>query len=218
MIRVRMLTAALALAAVLPAGCESMSHTGKGVVGGSLLGSAVGTGIGLATGNAGAGAAIGGLGGAAVGGMIGADKDDAQRDRSDAIALARAEAAAPISRGPLSVAEVMQMSRPDPATNVRVGDDVIVDYIRTTNSQYNLTPQDLQDLTAAGVSNVVIKEMMATRHRTPPRTVVVREPAPPVVMYERPYYDPWGHPIYYRPYRPYPPMGVGFSYTHINRR
>ena len=214
MIRVRMLGAALALAALVPAGCESMSNTGKGVVGGSLLGSAVGTGIGLATGNARAGAAIGGLGGAAVGGMIGADKDQAQRDRSDAIALARAESAAPLSRGPLSVAEVMEMARPDAAGQV-VSPDVLIGYIRSTGSQYNLSPQDLKDLKGAGVDDRVVQEMMATRHRAPPppRTVVVREPAPPpVVVYERPYYDPWGYPVYRRPY---PPPGVGFSYTHV---
>ncbi len=216
MIQVRMLPTALALAALVPVGCESMSNTGKGVVGGSLLGSAVGTGIGLATGNPRAGAAIGGLGGAAVGGMVGADKDEKQRERSDAIALAQAESAAPISRGPLSVAEVMQMSRPDPATNARVSDDLIINYIQTTNSQYNLTPQDLRELTAAGVSDRVIQEMMATRQRVQPprRTVVVREAAPPpVVVYERPYYDPWGGPGYYRPYRPYPAPGFGFSYS-----
>ena len=69
----------IGLLAVLSAGCESMSNTGKGVVGGSLLGSAVGTGIGLATGNPRAGAAIGGLAGAGIGGAVGAEKDEQQQ-------------------------------------------------------------------------------------------------------------------------------------------
>ena len=209
----RFLLPALALAALSPVGCETMSNTGKGATAGSLIGGAVGTGLGLATGNPRTGAAIGVLAGAGIGGAVGAEKDNAlaekKLDRDIAQAQA-AEANAPVSRGPLSVAEVMQMSRGDAAGAGKVSDDIIIGYIRSTGSQYNLTPQDLRDLTANGVSDRVIQEMMASHNRpTPgPRTVVIREREPrPVVVYERPYYDPWGPPVYYRPA---PPMGVGF--------
>ena len=189
-------------------GCETMSNTGKGATAGSLIGGAVGTGIGLATGNPRTGAALGVLAGAGIGGAVGAEKDNelAEKKLDRDIAQAQAaEANAPVSRGPLSVAEVMQMSRGDAAGAAKVSDQVIIGYIRSTNSQYNLTPQDLRELTANGVSDPVIQEMMATRNRPAPapRTVIVREREPrPVVVYERPYYDPWGPPVYYRPYSP----------------
>lgn len=199
------------IAALIPlglTGCASMSETGKGAVGGSLIGSAVGTGIGLATKNPLAGAAIGGLAGAGIGGAIGAEKDEKARERADLKEIAQAEAQV-ARRGPLAVAEVIQLSQPD-ATGKKMSDGVIIDYLRSTGSTFRLTPGDLRDLNAAGVSDPVIQEMLSSANRVPPPTrVVVREPRP-VVVYERPYYDPWG-PVYYRP----APVAVGFSYNRF---
>ena len=209
----------LALAA---SGCESMSNTGKGVVGGSLLGSAVGTGIGLATGNPRAGAAIGGLAGAGIGGAVGAEKDDEQRARGDAIQLAQAEAeAGRVSRGPLSIADVIGMGRSDPTTGRVISDDVIIGTIRSTGSQYNLSPQDLRDLSNAGVSDKVVQEMLNTRHREPAAVRVVRPGPPPVIYVDRPVpFDPYYYgppPVFVRPYGPPVRPGFGFSYSHVGR-
>ena len=52
-------------------GCESMTHTEKGVLGGGAIGAGTGALIGSATGHAGAGAVIGAAVGGLSGGLIG---------------------------------------------------------------------------------------------------------------------------------------------------
>lgn len=209
----------ICLATLFSAGCASMSETGKGVVGGSLIGSAVGTGIGFATGNPRAGAAIGGLAGAGIGGAVGSEKDEQQRERTDAIRLAEAQVeAGRVSRGPLSIADVIGMGRPDPTTGRVISDDVIIGTIRSTGSQYNLSPQDLRELSNAGVSDKVVQEMLNTRHREPAAVRVVRPGPPPVVYVDRPVpVDPfyYGPPVFVRPYGPPVRPGFGFSYTRV---
>ena len=94
------------------------------------------------------------------------------------------------------------MSRPDPTTGRVISDDVVVGTIRSTGSQYNLSPQDLRELSNAGVSDKVVQEMLNTRHREPRQVRVVR-PQPPVVYVERPVVDPFYYgppPMFVRPY------------------
>lgn len=208
----RSLVAGFAASLILSTGCSTIA--GTGALAGGGIGSVAGALVGAATGNPKTGALLGGALGAGVGGAIGADADYEKEKRADqkdiAQAQAQAQAAianAPLSRGPLSVGEIVQMSTAD-AAGKRVSDDILISYIRTTNSTYNLTPQDLQYLQSAGVSDVVVKEMLASRNRPQtryisdpsPRTVIVREP-PPVVVYERPYYGP----VFMRPA---PPPGL----------
>ena len=199
----------IAFGMLVSAGCSTMSNTGKGALAGGALGTGAGALVGMATGNPKTGAVVGGLLGTGVGAAIGSDADYKEKERADQRDIAQAQAAeanAPISRGPLSVEDVIAMSKVNPATNSRVSDDILIQYIRSTNSQYNLSPGDLQFLTANGVSDRVIQEMMATRNRPvtrvvpSPRTVYVQQPQP-VVVYEQPYYPP-----YY--YRHAPPPGV----------
>src|SRR4051794_39751629 len=61
--------------AVLPlfylSGCESMTQTDKGVLGGGAIGAGTGAIVGNALGHTGSGAAIGGVVGAVSGGLIG---------------------------------------------------------------------------------------------------------------------------------------------------
>ena len=172
---------------------------------GGGIGAGLGALVGSATGNPQAGAAIGGVLGAGVGTAVGAEADADKANRATDLAVAQAhasEANAPMSRGPLSVEDVIRMGKLDPATNTRVSDDVIINYIRTSNSVYNLQPTDLQYLSANGVSERVIIEMNNTRNRTTTRivgepthtrTVIVREPSPY-------YYDPYfPQPVYVRP-------------------
>ena len=220
--------AAVVLAAVglsASTGCETMhSNTAKGAGVGGLLGAGIGTAIGAATGDTGTGALAGGLIGAGVGGIAGADADARDRERADAVKIAQAEAtiASQPVRGPLSIDDVIQMSRPNPANGTRVSDDLIVDYIRSTNSTFHLSPNDISYLTANGVSDRVVREMVNARGggggrvaiQSRPQTVIVREEAPPpVVVYERPYY--WGpRPVYVRPCPPPPVVGFG---VHIRR-
>ena len=194
------IVAALGLAS---GGCAT--HAGTGALAGGGIGAGLGALVGSATGNPRAGAAIGGVLGAGVGTAVGADADNEKANRANDLAIAQAnasEANAPMNRGPLTVEDVIRMSKTDPATNTRVSDDVIINYIRTSNSVYNLLPQDLQYLSANGVSERVIIEMNNTRGRTQTRivtepvrtrTVIVREPAP---YYYDPFYPP---PVYVRP-------------------
>jgi len=182
-------------------GCATQA--GTGALAGGGIGAGLGALVGSATGNPRAGAAIGGVLGAGVGTAVGADADAEKANRANDLAVAQANAAeanAPASRGPLSIDDVVRMSKADG----RVSDDVIVNYIRTSNSVYNLQPQDLQYLSANGVSERVIIEMNNTRNRTPTRivaeprtrTVIVREPAP---YYYDPYYP---GPVFMRPAPP----------------
>ena len=199
--RVAAITAVLTSA--VSGGCAT--HAGTGALAGGGIGAGLGALVGSATGNPQAGAAIGGVLGAGVGTAVGADADAEKANRANDLAIAQAnasEANAPMNRGPLSVDDVIRMSKLDAATNTRVSDEVIINYIRTSNSVYNLLPQDLQYLSANGVSERVIIEMNNTRGRTPTRivsepvrtrTVIVREPSP---YYYDPYYPP---PIYVRP-------------------
>ena len=198
-----------AIGMLFSTGCSSMSNTGRDALAGGAIGTGAGALVGMATGNPKTGAVIGGLLGTGVGAAIGSEADHKEKEQLIQRDIAQAQAAeanAPISRGPLSVEDVIAMSKVNPATNSRVSDDILIQYIRTTNSQYNLSPGDLQYLTANGVSDRVIQEMMASRNRPvtrvvpSPRTVYVQQPQP-VVVYEPPYYPP-----YY--YRPPPPSGV----------
>ena len=197
-----MATVAVAIGAAVSGGCST--HAGTGALAGGGIGAGLGALVGSATGNAKAGAAIGGVLGAGVGTAVGADADQEKSNRANDLAVAQANAAeanAPLSRGPLTVEDVIRMSKTDPASNTRVSDDVIINYIRTSNSVYNLQPQDLQYLSANGVSERVVIEMTNTRNRTQTRivseprtrTVIVREPAP---YFYDPYYPP---PVYVRP-------------------
>src|SRR5438874_1661597 len=84
----------------LAGGCESISHTDKGVLGGGAVGGATGALIGSATGHTGAGAAIGAGVGALTGGLIGNDID--QSEAKTKAQIAQTSAAVP-ARGPLSL-------------------------------------------------------------------------------------------------------------------
>jgi hypothetical protein len=179
----------------LTAGCESMNHTDKGVLGGGALGGATGAIIGSTSGNTGAGAAIGAALGGLTGGLIGNEMDNSEAKSNAQIAQASASAA---PRGPLSLPEIAQMAQSG------LSDAVIIGQIRATRSVYVLTPQDLEWLKTQNVSDAVVLEMQATASRMPP----------PPRVYARPYYGP--DVVYVEPYYP-PPIGLGFSYTRIRR-
>jgi hypothetical protein len=153
-------------------GCDSMSHTDAGILGGGLFGAAAGTIVGGALGRPGLGAAIGAGTGAIAGGAIGAHEDKVERKEAVAAAAAAAQ------RGPLGLQEIAQMSQQ------HVGDGVIIEQIRLSGYVYNLTVDQIIWLRQNGVSDVVIQEMQATALR--PRRVYVAAPPPGVVVVEEP--------------------------------
>lgn len=162
----------LLVAAVLPmlanAGCDSMSNTDKGVLGGGAVGAGLGA---LAAGprNAGAGALIGGGIGALTGGLLGHSEDSQQKAKAAAIAAHTA--------GPPQLQEIAGMAQN------HISDPVIISKIRTDGFVYHLSGEDINYLKSYGVSDPVIETMTATagypRRIYAPGPVYVVQPEPP---------------------------------------
>lgn len=172
-------------------GCTGMNNTQQGALTGGVIGTGAGALVGHATGNTGLGMLIGGLFGTGVGAAVG-NEEDRREDRRAAreIAWANAKAARQI---PLH--EIVQM------TQQKVADEVIINHIRTTGSNYDLRTDDILFLRQQGVSDRVIAEMQVRRA---PHAVVV-DPAPVYVRHPR-------HVYIYEPPPPPPYVGVGFHF------
>jgi type II secretory pathway pseudopilin PulG len=160
-------------------GCSGMNNTEKGLLGGGL----VGPGIGALAGRGNPAAmAIGGIGGAAVGGLFGAGQDRREEHKA---AVARADAIATAqSARQMSIHEVVQLSQ------TQTHEQIIINQIESTGSNFNLTTNDLSYLQQQGVSPRVITVMQARRY------------ARPVVVHERPVYvvpGPPPPPVYVEP-------------------
>jgi hypothetical protein len=179
----------------LAAGCESMNHTDKGILGGGTIGGLTGAAIGSASGNTGAGAAIGAGVGALSGGLIGNEIDKSESKTQAQIV--QASATVPV-QGPLALPDIAQMTRSG------LSDAVIIGQIRSTRSTYALSPQDLEWLKSQGVTDGVILEMQSTAGRV--------APAPRV--YARPY----GPDVVYVERFPPPPVVFGFGWGPRYRR
>src|SRR5947209_940011 len=148
----RFLTIATGLA-ILPfaGGCSTMSHTAEGAAVGGAAGAGIGGLIGAANhGKVGQGALIGGLAGAAIGGLVGNEKDMQEKKAAEARAYAAAHP-------PVTVDDVIRL------TQDRTPEGVIINQIRTTNSIYTLSTEDVEKLNANGVSQAVIMEMQNRR-------------------------------------------------------
>lgn len=186
-----------AVLAVLPfgAGCSSMSNTGKD----ALIGGGVGAGLGALVdratgGKGGTGAIVGGAAGALVGGAIGNEQDQ----REKATLQARADATA----RQVGMTDVIRMTRDGQS------EDVILNQIRTTNSTYALSAEDLRTLKDNGVSDNVIKEMQYRRADAAARVRYVHAPPPVYVVGPPP-------PVYVvGPPPPVVGVGVGMRFGH----
>lgn len=208
----RVLVVAAGLGAGFSTGCSSLSNTATGAGIGGALGTGAGLAIGAATGNPRTGAVAGGLIGAGVGGAAGAAEDARERENAQILqAEANANQAAAASQ--MQLGDVVQMANSQPP----VGDEVIINQIRSTGSAFQLSTADITYLKQNNVSDRVINEMICARPRVGivgprPKTVVIREPVPPVVVYER----PWGcwhpRPVYVVPPPPPPAVAVGFQF------
>ncbi len=128
---------------LIAAGCSSMSgKTKSGALIGGIVGAGAGGIIGHQSGHGGQGAAIGAAVGAISGGLIGN-----QIDKSDQ----KAQAANPSHLGILEIVDMASQGLPD---------DVIIDEIRRTNSEYDLSSETIAYLKDNGVSDKVIDEML----------------------------------------------------------
>jgi len=103
---------------------------------------------------AGSGAAVGGAALGLGGSLIGIYLDDQDRktvEKSSPRTLDR------MDRGePLTINDVIKLSQAD------VGDQTIIQYIRDTNSSYNLSQSQIRRLQDAGVSKSIIHYMIDT--------------------------------------------------------
>ncbi len=188
--------APMLLVFVANSGCEGMSHSERGALGGGAIGAGIGALAGKAIagghGGATAGAAIGGATGLLAGAIAGnaADKREEKRD----VAIAQAQAQAAVTQSANMMEEVLEMTRQ------HTSDSVIITRVRTSGVVFHLTASDITNLKAQGVSDSVVNEMMATATRVPTRRVYVDQP---VIVRERPVY------VYDEP----PPVvGIGVGY------
>ena len=187
MLRSRYVGLILVGLSAIQTGCAHLSNSEAGALGGGAIGTAAGLAIGAATGNPKTGAIVGGLAGAGVGGLAGqsADNEEARREYNQYVA-ANAQPATP----PLGLTDVISL------TQTGVGDDVIINQMRSTGSTYQLSPGDIQYLKTSGVSDPVLNAMISARVQPVapprPRTVIVREPSP-VILYERPWPHHYGY-------------------------
>jgi hypothetical protein len=155
---------------LLACGCSNMNNTEAGALGGGLIGGALGTVVGAACHNPLAGAAIGGAVGAGTGALAGHSED-----RREARAAANAQAYA-AAHPPLSLSDIASMSQN------HISNGVIINQIRTTNSTYNLTAEQITWLKSQGVSDSVIYKMQSRQGvYVAPAPVYVVEPPPPAV-------------------------------------
>ena len=159
-------------------GCSGMNNTEKGLLGGA----AVGTGAGALIGRGNPAAmAVGAVAGAMVGGVAGSAQDHRQEHKA---AVDRANAAANAqSARQMSMHEVVQMSQQ------QTPEQLIVNQIEATRSNFDLRTEDIMYLQQQGVSPRVISVMQVRRA---PRVVVMEQrpvyvvpgPPPPPVYVE----------------------------------
>lgn len=211
---IRPLLSTSVLLLFISSGCSNLSNTARGGLIGSGLGAGTGALIGSASGNAGKGALIGTAIGTGIGMLAGNDADqNEKRAREAELQQTRAQLAEAESRPtqpPLGITDVQRLAASG------ASDEVVINQIRTTGSTFQLSAADIEWLKTNGVGDRVILEMQNAQPRTrtvvAPTRTVIREVAPPTVIYTprpRPVYvyDP-----YWRPYPPPPPrpgFGVG---------
>lgn len=122
--------------------CETTkSKAVEGGVIGGVLGAAAGGIIGHQSGHGVGGAVIGGATGAATGAVIGSQIE--KKPAQETIAAS----------GQVSVQQIVNL------TKQGVSESIIIDKIKTTNSQFTLSEADIKYLKGEGVSQAVIDAM-----------------------------------------------------------
>lgn len=169
-----------AIALVLPlafAGCANLNHTQNGALVGSGFGGVMGGLIGHATGNTGAGALIGATSGGLIGALAGNAEDVREQQAADYAQAHYAEQQA----NALTNMDLIRM------THAQVGDDVIIQAVRSRGGRFDLSVDGLIALRNAGVSEKVLVEVQKLGGAAPTTTVVpatkyVVAPSPQVVV------------------------------------
>src|SRR5690606_18892589 len=135
------------LALVVLSACTM--NTGTGMIGGGVFGAGVG-----AIGGGGRGALIGSAAGVIAGGLIGASLDEQDRKVMEKNSTRNVDR---MDRGEqLTINDVIKLSQGG------VSDDMILRYLKQTESFYQLSQTQVRRLQEAGVSQRVINEMIAS--------------------------------------------------------
>jgi outer membrane lipoprotein SlyB len=152
------------------AGCAQMSPTHMGALAGTGFGAATGAVIGSGSGNAGEGALIGAAAGALGGALLG-NAEQSRMERDAALAHAQnVEFQNQVMQNALTNTDVVMMAQSG------LGDDVIINSIRTRGGRFDTTPQALVMLKNSGVSDFVVREMQSPGYLTAGATTVVTPP------------------------------------------
>lgn len=168
-------SAALAVVfAAAAGGCQGLNNTQNGALVGSGIGAVTGAIIGDHSGHAGGGAAIGALAGGLGGALIG-NAQDAQEQRDAAIAQAHyAQQQRQAAATALRNADLVKYAQNG------IGDDVIIQSVRTRGGQFDLSPDAIIALKQSGVSDRVLLEVQRMGEAAP--TTVVPAGGPPAVI------------------------------------
>lgn len=185
----------------LLAGCAGLTHAERGALVGTAVGALGGAVIGHQTGNPGLGTVLGAGTGMIAGTLIG-EAEDARQERDAAVAYARA-AELRAAQPPLTNADLIYMAQNG------LGDEVILNAVRSRGGRFQLDPAALVELKRHGVSDAVlaqIQQMGGSVVAVPGGgPVVVPEPRPVVVV----------EPVFLPPP---PPVGFHFSFSSGGRR
>lgn len=182
------------------AGCAGLTHAERGALVGTMVGALGGAVLGHQSGNTGLGAVLGAGTGMIAGTLIG-DAEDARAERDAALAHAAELQTAP---PPLTNADLIYMAQNG------LGDDVILNAVRSRGGRFQLDPAALVELKRHGVSDAVLAQIqqMGGVVRVPAiEPVSWREPRPVVLV----------EPVFLPPPPP-PPVGFHFSFSSGGRR
>ncbi|MCA9089025.1 MAG: glycine zipper 2TM domain-containing protein [Planctomycetaceae bacterium] len=157
------------MASICASGCQGINHADSGLRTGAVLGTVAGAVVGHQSGHGAEGALIGAAAGAITGNMIG----EAQDERDAAIAHAQAlEYAEPA----LTNNDLIYMAQNG------LGDDVIINSVRSRGGRFDLSPNGLIQLRNAGVSDRVLVAVQQAGERPTVTTVSGSRPSSIVVV------------------------------------
>ena len=142
----------LSFVSVLPMmGCQNNTQTGAAL--GAGAGSLAGAIVGHQVGHKGTGALIGGLAGGLTGAAVGNAKDVKQERDGALTHAAHVQASRRADQRALNNSDVITMAQNG------VGDEIIINAIRTRGGRFRTNSEALISLQTAGVSNRVIMEV-----------------------------------------------------------
>ena len=190
------------------AGCQSPYHRDQMALFGGLAGAGLGAALSKGDKNLGENAAVGAAIGAFTGAAVGEHMDEVEAQNQ---ALFQQRLGRQLA-GATTIDDVVAMS------HAQLSDEVIRTHIANHGVARTLTAQDAISLKGNGVSDVVIQAMQSQ----PNRQVSNQRLAPPVIVQEHCYADPWYYPPqrhhqfrhhYLRHGHRHPRFSWGFSFS-----